>query len=295
LKASRVLVTVSGPDTPGITARLTGLIADGNGRLIDIEQVVLSGQLTLCLVVDVDRGPGTTVVKELLFASKELGLELDFKVLDDVIAPASDTDAYAITVLGREVDARCVHALTSALADAGANVEEISRLSEADMSSLEIVIAVPRGASVSALRATLLAVARDNDVDLALQRDGISRRQKRLACFDMDSTLISIEVIDELARAHGVYEKVAAMTAEAMAGGLVYEESLRRRVALLKGMPLADVQRITADRRRRRPGARAQTNGIKNCRSVWRILDCRRGAEAHIGPRLCVFQCSRSA
>ena len=248
----RVLVTVSGPDTAGITCILTGIIADGGGTLLDIEQVVLSGQLTLCMVVAVPRGqtgPGSSVMKDLLFSAKELGLELDFKVLDDQKQTlATPKKHYSITVLGDVVDAGVIHAVTSCLAQHKANIDEIERLSEGDLSSLQIVISVNADeASETALQAALVDVARAKDVDLAFQVEDLARRTKRLVVFDMDSTLIRIEVIDELARAHGVYDEVAAITATAMAGGMPYEESLKLRVARLAGLSVTVVQRLVAD------------------------------------------------
>ncbi|MBM4282323.1 MAG: phosphoserine phosphatase SerB [Deltaproteobacteria bacterium] len=251
----RVLVTVSGPDTPGITASLTGIVADGGATLRDIEQVVLSGQLTLCLVLEVARdksGPGSAVLKDLLFAAKELGLELDFKVLDDApSSPSASTTprtSYAVTVIGDHVDAACVHALTQCLAQHEANIDEIERLSEGDLSSLQIVISFDDDEpKAHALRQALMSIARQRGVDLALQVEDLARRTKRLVVFDMDSTLIRIEVIDELARLHGVYDEVAEITARAMAGGMPYEESLQLRVAKIAGLPLAKVLQLTAD------------------------------------------------
>jgi phosphoserine phosphatase len=251
----RVLVTVSGPDTPGITASLTGIVADGGAILRDIEQVVLSGQLTLCLVIEVARdksGPGSAVLKDLLFSAKELGLELDFKVLDTTTQPPATTTttrtSYAVTVIGDDVDAATVHALTSCLAQHQANIDEIERLSEGDLSSLQIAISFDDDEQKAhALRQALMAIARQRGVDLALQVEDLARRTKRLVVFDMDSTLIRIEVIDELARLHGVYDEVAAITARAMAGGMPYEESLQLRVAKLAGLPVAKVLQLTAD------------------------------------------------
>jgi phosphoserine phosphatase len=247
----RVLVTVAGSDAPGITATLTGLIASAGARLCDIEQVVVQGQLTLCFVVAVDpgHGHGSPVVKDLLFSAKELGLTLDFEVLDDTPPPSREaTSLYAVTLIGDVVDAGAVHALTSALARYGANIETIKRLSDVTLSSLEIVVAVPRDeARVLALHKELITLAATQNVDLAFQRERLTRRSKRLVVMDMDSTLIRIEVIDELARAHGVYDQVAAITARAMQGNMPYEQSLSERVALLAGMPLADVMKVAGD------------------------------------------------
>ena len=247
----RVLVTVAGNDAPGITANLTGLIAAGGARLCDIEQVVVQGQLTLCFVVAVEteQGRGSPVVKDLLFAAKELGLTLDFEVLDDAPPPSREaTSLYAVTLIGDVLDASAVHVLTHALARHGANIETIKRLSDVTLSSLEIVVAVPRDeARVMALHKELVSLALEQNVDIAFQRERLTRRSKRLVVMDMDSTLIRIEVIDELARAHGVYEQVAAITARAMQGNMPYEQSLIERVALLAGMPLSEVMKVAGD------------------------------------------------
>jgi len=247
----RVLVTVAGPDAPGITAALAGIIAVAGAHLHDIEQVVVQGQLTLCLVVGVEReeGQGSPVVKDLLFAAKELGLALDFEVLDDKPAPIPGAALlYAVTVIGDTVDAAAVHALTSALASYDANIETIKRLSDVTLSSLEIVVSVsPNDERVMALHKELVRLAVQHGVDLAFQRERLTRRNKRLMVMDMDSTLIRIEVIDELARSYGVYEQVAAITARAMQGNMPYEQSLIERVALLAGMPLAAVMLVAGD------------------------------------------------
>ena len=251
----RVLVTVSGPDTPGITATLTGIVADAGAVLFDIEQVVVSGQLTLCLLVGVNRdvdGKGAGVLKEMLFSAKELGLELDFKIMPAVSEVQTPRSCYAVTVIGHEVAATTIHAMTKCLAAHEANIDTIRRLSDGDLSSLEInislaVTAVDDDDRALALRKALLVIARENEVDLAFQVEDLARRSKRLVVFDMDSTLIRIEVIDELARAHGVYDEVAAITATAMAGHMPYEESLRLRVAKLAGLPVSEIQKIVAD------------------------------------------------
>lgn len=247
----RVLLSVAGPDAPGITAALAGIIAGAGARLCDIEQVVVQGQLTLCLVVGVDpeQGHGSPVVKDLLFAAKELGLELDFEVLEGTPEGTPRlTSLYAVTVIGDEVGAGAVHAVTRVLAAHGANIESIKRLSDDNLSSLEIVVAVPAQADrLLALHKELVSSALEAGVDLAFQRERLARRSKRLVVMDMDSTLIRIEVIDELARAHGVYEEVAAITASAMQGNMPYEQSLLERVALLRGMPLEAVMRVAGD------------------------------------------------
>lgn len=253
MTTKRVLVTVAGSDAPGITANLTGIIAQANAQLLDIEQVVVQGQLTLCLVIAVpsEHGRGSTVIKDLLFAAKELGLELDFEILEDRRAtPLEARTSWAVTVIGDVLDAATVHALTSALARFGANIDAIERLSDQTLSSLEIVISLAQDEEEKRaveLRRELVSIAQGRGVDIALQRETLTRRAKRLVVMDMDSTLIRIEVIDELARAYGVYDQVSEITRNAMRGNLPYEESLQKRVALLQGMPLAQVMAVASD------------------------------------------------
>ena len=251
----RVLITVTGPDRTGVTATLTGILAAQGAALHDIEQVVVQGQLTLCLLVAL---PGTRdVLKDLLFAAKELGMELDFKPVaaaggDGAGAGRGDGGAaegrrYVITAIGRTLGAAHLHAIASALAAEGANIEKIGRLSEETLASVEIHALLPPGRDSEALKRTLLAVATSAGFDVSLQRESLYRRSKRLVVMDMDSTLIRIEVIDELARAAGVGPEVSRITERAMQGEMDYDESLRQRVALLKGLDLAVLDRIAAD------------------------------------------------
>ena len=247
--SARVLVTVTGRDKPGITATLTGIIADGEAELLDIEQVVVQGQLTLCLLVCVDEGraKGAPVVKDLLFAAKQLGMDLDFRVLEEVREDARRRQ-YALTAIGDVVGAPAVHMLAQTLAKHGANIDAIRRLSGETLSSVEIVVGFAGGDEQAlALRKDLMTTSAELGVDVAFQRDALTRRSKRLIVMDMDSTLIRIEVIDELARLHGVYEQVAEITERAMKGAMPYEQSLQLRVALLAGMPAAQVHEVAAD------------------------------------------------
>jgi len=248
ISADRVLITVTGPDRTGVTANLTGILAQQGATLYDIEQVVVQGQLTLCLVVGV---PETRdVLKELLFAAKQLEMELDFKpVPADAAAPTPEAEGrrYVITAIGPTLGAAHLHALATTLAAEGANIEKIGRLSENTLASVEIHALLPADRDSEVLKRTLLAVATSTGFDVSLQPESLYRRSKRLVVLDMDSTLIRIEVIDELARAHGVGPEVARITERAMQGEMDYDESLRQRVALLKGLDVKVLDRIAAD------------------------------------------------
>jgi phosphoserine phosphatase len=242
-----VLVTVTGKDHPGITARLTGLLAKGGAALLDIEQVVVQGQLTLGLLVRLPETRG--VLEELLFAARELGVSLDFQPVPASRAPvAPGPSRHVVTVVGRSLGARELHAVAERLALHAANIERINRLSEAELGSVEIHIALPPERDAEALKRSLLELAMSSSAfDVALQRESLYRRSKRLVVMDMDSTLIRIEVIDELARAHGVGEQVARITERAMHGEMDYDESLRQRVALLKGLDVKVLHGIAAN------------------------------------------------
>jgi phosphoserine phosphatase len=246
--SDRVLITVTGPDRTGVTATLTGILAERQAPLDDIEQVVVQGQLTLCLLVGV---PATgDVLKELLFAAKQLGMDLDFKPVPAAAAPArpaAEGGRYVITAIARALGAQHLHAIASTLASVGANIEKIGRLSEDTLASVEIHALLPVDRDSEALKRTLLTVATNAGFDVSLQRESLYRRSKRLVVMDMDSTLIRIEVIDELARAAGVGGEVAKITERAMAGEMDYDESLRQRVALLSGLDVAVLDRIAAD------------------------------------------------
>lgn len=241
-----VLVTVTGRDEPGILARLTGILSEVGAALLDIEQVVVHGQVTLSLLV---RLPETrSVLKELLFAAKELGMSLDFQPMDTPsTSVASRLSRHVVTVVGA-LGARELHAVAERLARYGANIERINRLSEARLGSVEIHIALPLEKDPEELKRSLLELAMSTSAfDVALQRESLYRRSKRLVVMDMDSTLIRIEVIDELARAYGVGEQVARITERAMHGEMDYDESLRQRVALLKGLDAKVLRDIAAN------------------------------------------------
>jgi phosphoserine phosphatase len=228
----QLLLTFTGRDAPGITAQLSRILAQSGARMDDVEQVVVQGFLVLGFAVetaDVD-----LLVKELLFAAKTLGLELEYRRLaGDFGEPRQ---RYALTVIARSVGPSALQAVSEVLAVHGANIERIHRLSEGGLQAIELAVSLAADGDAAGLKRALLAAAGEGAFDCALQRETLLRRSKRLVVMDMDSTLIRIEVIDELARAHGVGEQVAAITRRAMTGEMDYDRSLRERVALLKGL-----------------------------------------------------------
>ena len=241
-----LLLTLTGRDHPGIASRLTGLLAHAGAVLLDIEQVVVRGQLTLCLLVRLPEGRGG--LQELQSAAQALGVSLDSRAVGEPGAQAAASPSrHVVTVVGRSLGARELHAVTECLARHEANIERIHRLSDVEPGSFELHLALPAEKAPEELQRSLLELAMATSAfDVALQRESLYRRGKRLVVMDMDSTLIRIEVIDELARAYGVGEQVSRITERAMHGEMDYDESLRQRVALLKGLDARVLHELAA-------------------------------------------------
>lgn len=233
----RLLVTVAGHDQVGVTAALTSEVAAAGAGLVDVEQVVLEEQLTLCLLVTVDDARESTLRASLARIATERNLDVRFRRIDDDRHAITDEPRrFAVTAIGDSIGARELSALASGLADRGANIVSIRRLSDETVTSVESIVALREGDDPIAMRRALVASVGELGIDVAVQEEKLTRRSKRLVVMDMDSTLIQIECIDELARMHGVVDQVASITARAMAGELDFEQSLRARVALLRGL-----------------------------------------------------------
>ncbi|MFL5395974.1 MAG: phosphoserine phosphatase SerB [Myxococcales bacterium] len=230
-----LLLTFTGRDAPGITAAIAEVLAAASARLLDIEQVVVQDFLVLGFSVSFDDAQAEErALKELLFAARQRGLSLDYARRP--AHPADDRELFAATAIGRPLGPEAIHAVARVLAEHGGNIERIHELSEGGLTSVEFSVSLPASADAAPLKRALLAAAGQGRFDCALQKESLLRRSKRLVVMDMDSTLIGIEVIDELARAHGVFEDVSRITRRAMMGEIDYDQSLRERVALLAGL-----------------------------------------------------------
>lgn len=229
----QLLLTVSGKDHPGITARLTGVLARHHAELLDIDQVVLHGRLTLCLRVSLP--PRHGALRDLLVEAKALGVSLDLEPLTSPLGAPEGT-GWVVTALSTRLDTAALHALTRCLAEHNVNVEKVARLSEDCLSSIELRVRLGEDVDPKALRRELLALSMEGGFDVALQPVSLYLRSKRLVVLDMDSTLVQIEVIDELARRAGVVDRVSAITERAMRGEMDFNASLLERVALLEGL-----------------------------------------------------------
>lgn len=243
-----LLLSVRGRDVPGITSRLTSLIAkDRKARILDIEQTVVHKKLILSILLafpgrNSDKSP---LLKDLLFAASQMGVALDFEVFDPHLLGEEDTHhQYVITCLGEEIGAHPLSQIAQALAKRGVNIDKISKLALKNISAVELIAHARRRLNPKLLTRELLSLSNAVGVDIAIQKHDLLRRAKRLVVMDMDSTLIQTEVIDELARAAGVAKKVAAITEAAMNGKLPFTVSLKRRTHLLKGLKIKDLERV---------------------------------------------------
>ena len=242
-----ILLTMTGPDRPGIIAAVTGQIAEAGARIRDIEQTVTHTLLSLSIVIDFPTGESDNkpLIKELLYLAKETGLDLDFSVLGEADYRRKSTrDAHVVTMMGGEVNALAIARVGKILAEHGVNIERVSKLNQGDLRCVELLVTAPAELDMRTINRQLLNAGANLGVDIAVQRENLYRRAKRLVVMDMDSTLIQIEVIDELARIAGVGEQVALITERAMNGELDFPAALRERVALLSGLPAAALEEV---------------------------------------------------
>jgi phosphoserine phosphatase len=255
---SRVLhIDITGPDRSGVTHALTKILARSGARILDIGQAVIHDALALGMLVELtDEMKSSPLLTDLLLRAHELGVQIRFTAAsgDDYQAwvAGQGKGRYIVSVLGRVLTAVHLADVSGAIAAAGLNIDRIDRLSErtplapAQGTTRMCVELAASGAlaSEAEFRAALMALTASHDIDIAFQHDTAYRRHRRLVAFDMDSTLIRTEVIDELAALAGVGAEVRAITEAAMRGELDFQASFRRRVALLRGLPESALQRI---------------------------------------------------
>lgn len=215
------------------------ILASTGADIYDVEQIVVRGRLTLNILTGVKAREAT--IRDLLFFGWEEDLTVEFEVVDTTPSPAKPMSV--VTVIGAAVTAADFGAVARAIAEGGGNIERIFRLSRYPVISYELAVS---NGDVDKIREGLVAEASARAIDVAIQRDGLERRAKRLVVLDVDSTLIQDEVIDLLGREAGVEEEVARITAAAMAGEIDFESSLNERVALLEGLNEAALDRVFA-------------------------------------------------
>ena len=252
-----VLINITGPDRPGLTAAITGILSRSDVNILDIGQAVIHDTLSFGILVEMAGGSDKSdVLKDVLFRASELDQQVKFTPIsaEDYAQWVSGQGKprHIVTLLARRVTAEHIARVSTITAHHGLNIDHIDRLSgripeglPADQGKGCIEFSV-RGepADPEQLRAEFLTIAQELNVDIAFQQDSVFRRNRRLVVFDMDSTLIDAEVIDELAKAAGVGEQVAAITERAMRGELDFQASFRERMALLKGLPESTLAQI---------------------------------------------------
>jgi phosphoserine phosphatase len=252
-----LLLHFSGRDRPGLTTELTAILARYDACVLDIGQAVVHETLSLGLLVEIPRGDTFRGLQDTLMArSTELRLQVDFTPiakadLDEWIS-SQGKDQFIVTILGRAITADHLARVSAIIAEHGLNVDRIERLS----GRLSLAVHTPdanacveftvngNASSEASMRAAFLAIAHDLKIDIAFQRESIFRRNRRLFAFDMDSTLIEGEVIDELAKLAGVAGEVVKVTEAAMRGEIEFQESFRRRVSLLRGLKETRVREL---------------------------------------------------
>jgi phosphoserine phosphatase len=252
-----ILIHFSGQDRPGQTAQLTGILAEYDACVLDIGQAVVHETLALGLLIELPEGGDFAPLKNALTEkSHALGLHVRFtSVSHDALhhwLATQGKDRFLITLLGRSISAAQLSRVSAIIAAHGLNVDRIERLSgrlslaehTASANACVELRVSGQARAEDAMRADFLATAQEFPIDIAFQRESIFRRNRRLFAFDMDSTLIQGEVIDELAKMAGVADQVVKITESAMRGEIEFKESFRRRVGLLKGLPESRVREL---------------------------------------------------
>jgi len=252
-----VLITISGQDRAGLTSVLTGILATYDINVLDIGQSVIHESLSLGILIEApEEDKNCSVFKDILFKAHELNLNARFTPItkEDYQhwVNAQGKAKHIVTLLGRKITARHLARVTEVVTDEGFNIDQISRLSgrisldkpgQSGAASVQLTLSGEVD-DIAAMHSHFLQISQEMELDIAVQEDNLYRRSRRLVCFDMDSTLIQVEVIDELAKAAGVGEQVAAITESAMRGEIDFSESFRQRMALLEGMDESVLQKI---------------------------------------------------
>ncbi len=243
-----VLINVSGRDKPGLTSEITGIMGRYDVRILDIGQAVIHDHLTWGILAEIpDESKASSVIRELLFRLHALDMQVRFAPITETAyqqwAAGRNRACYIVTLMSRDIKAEQIARVSAITARHGLNIDNITRLSarpslnptDNRIACIEFSV---RGtpSDPEQLRSDFLHIAGEMNVDIAFQEDSIFRRNRRLVVFDMDSTLIEAEVIDELAREAGVGDQVAGITERAMLGELDFSQSFAERLALLKGL-----------------------------------------------------------
>ena len=251
-----ILIRITGVDRPGLTASFTEILSGYDVAIMDIGQANIHSTLSLGILFKSLKSDSGNIMKELLFKASDLGVNIRFYPVPveeyEEWVSMQGKDRYILTLLGRKLSAKQITAVTHILAGQELNIDAIKRLT--GRQPLDESKAGVRACIEFSLRGTprdreemqreLMKLSSDLEVDFSFQRDNMYRRMRRLICFDMDSTLIQTECIDELAEKAGVGEQVRAITESAMRGEIDFKESFTQRVALLKGLDVSVMKEL---------------------------------------------------
>ena len=251
-----ILININGTDRPGVTAALTEILAKNNAVILDIGQADIHNNLSLGILFQSSEGNSGDILKELLFKSYELDVNIRFNPITEEAynqwVSMQGKNRYIITILGRKLTARQIAGVTRIVANQDMNIDDIKRLTgripldenaRTPKASVEFSVrGTPR--DKEQMKADFMKLSAEQEMDISFQEESMYRRMRRLICFDMDSTLIETEVIDELAIRAGVGDQVKAITEAAMRGEIDFCESFRQRCALLKGLDVSVMQEI---------------------------------------------------
>ena len=275
-KEEQILISITGQDRPGLTASVMAILAKYGAQVLDIGQADIHSTLSLGILMRLDGMHSWQVMKELLFKATELGVNIDFSPISDDEYESwvnhQGKNRYILTLIGRSLSARQIEATTKIIAEQGLNIDSILRLTgrmsikHPERNVRACIEFSLRGnpADTAAMQKELMNMSQEMAVDFSFQHDDMYRRMRRLICFDMDSTLIQTECIDELAKRAGVGDKVSEITARAMHGEIDFKESFKERVALLKGLD-ASVMKDIAENMPITEGTNRLMSVLKTC------------------------------
>lgn len=251
-----ILININGTDRPGVTAALTEILAKNNAVILDIGQADIHNNLSLGILFQSTEGNSGDILKELLFKSYELDVNIRFNPISEEDygrwVDMQGKNRYIITILGRKLTAKQIAGVSRIVAEQDMNIDDIKRLTgripldenaRTPKASVEFSVrGTPK--DKEQMKADFMKLSAEQEMDISFQEESMYRRMRRLICFDMDSTLIETEVIDELAIRAGVGDQVKAITEAAMRGEIDFCESFRQRCALLKGLDVSVMQEI---------------------------------------------------
>ena len=255
-KEEQILVGIAGQDRPGVTASVTEILAKYDAQILDIGQADIHSTLSLGILFRISEKMSGQVMKGLLFKATELNINIDFKPVGDEEyegwVEQQGKNRYILTVIGRSLSAKQIAAAARVIRDQGLNIDSIIRLTgrqsvmHPEKNGRACIEFSLRGTpkDLADMQSKLMHLSADMAFDFSLQKDNMYRRMRRLICFDMDSTLIQTECIDELAERAGVGDKVREITERAMRGEIDFRESFKERVALLKGLDVSVMKDI---------------------------------------------------